>query len=50
MQSGISILDQIDLLEEQVKMVTGEIALSNSTLKRLVEQSTDDPENSKIQV
>ncbi|XP_020600098.1 kinesin-like protein KIN-7K, chloroplastic isoform X2 [Phalaenopsis equestris] len=49
-ESGISMADQIDLLEEQVKMVTGEIALNNSTLKRLVEQSAIDPENSKIQI
>ncbi|KAI0520558.1 hypothetical protein KFK09_008034 [Dendrobium nobile] len=48
--SGVSLSDQIELLEEQVKMVTGEIALSNSTLKRLVEQSADDSDNSKIQL
>lgn len=48
--SGMSMSDQLDLLEEQVKMVAGEIALSNSTLKRLVEQSVDDPDNSKVQL
>lgn len=42
--------DQIDLLVEQVKMLAGEIAFSTSTLKRLVEQSVNDPESSKSQV
>ncbi|KAK3006762.1 hypothetical protein RJ639_016203 [Escallonia herrerae] len=42
--------DQMDLLVEQVKMLAGEIAFSTSTLKRLVEQSVNDPESSKIQV
>lgn len=42
--------DQIDLLVEQVKMLAGEIAFSTSTLKRLMEQSTNDPEGSRTQV
>lgn len=42
--------DQMDLLVEQVKMLAGEIAFSTSTLKRLVDQSVDDPESSKAQV
>lgn len=42
--------DRMDLLVEQVKMLAGEIAFSTSTLKRLVEQSVDDPESSKTQV
>lgn len=42
--------DEIDLLVEQVKMLAGEIAFSTSTLKRLVDQSVDDPENSQTQV
>ncbi|KAK2978273.1 hypothetical protein RJ640_017124 [Escallonia rubra] len=42
--------DQMDLLVEQVKMLAGEIAFSTSTLKRLVEQSVNGPESSKIQV
>lgn len=40
----------MDLLVEQVKMLAGEIAFSTSTLKRLVEQSVDDPESTKPQV
>ncbi|KAJ6671427.1 CENTROMERE PROTEIN E [Salix viminalis] len=42
--------DQMDLLGEQVKMLAGEIAFSTSTLKRLVEQSVNDPDSSKIQI
>ena len=42
--------DEMDLLVEQVKMLSGEIAFSTSTLKRLVEQSVTDPESSKTQV
>ncbi|KAK3412575.1 kinesin-like protein KIN-7D, mitochondrial [Eucalyptus grandis] len=47
---GISMSDQMDLLVEQVKMLAGEIAFSTSTLKRLVDQSVDDPESSKTQI
>ena len=50
MQGGITVSDQMDLLVEQVKMLAGEIAFSTSTLKRLVEQSVNDPDSSKTQV
>ncbi|CAN4112437.1 unnamed protein product [Withania somnifera] len=46
-QAGISLSDQMDLLVEQVKMLAGEIAFSTSTLKRMIEQSVNDPRNSK---
>ncbi|KAJ8556054.1 hypothetical protein K7X08_022812 [Anisodus acutangulus] len=49
-QEGIPMSDQMDLLVEQVKMLAGEIAFSTSTLKRLVEQSANDPESSQTQV
>ncbi|XP_047329481.1 kinesin-like protein KIN-7D, mitochondrial isoform X2 [Impatiens glandulifera] len=42
--------DEMDLHVEQVKMLAGEIAFSSSTLKRLVEQSVNDPSGSKIQI
>ena len=42
--------DEMDLLVEQVKMLAEEIALSTSTLKRLVDQSVNDPDSSKDQV
>lgn len=48
-QTGMTASDQMDLLVEQVKMLAGEIAFSTSTLKRLVEQSVNDPDGSKIQ-
>ncbi|KAL8156351.1 kinesin-like protein KIN-7D, mitochondrial isoform X2 [Apium graveolens] len=47
---GLLMSDQYDLLVEQVKMLAGEIAFSTSTLKRLMEQSTNDPEGSRTQI
>jgi len=47
---GVMTPDEIDLLVEQVKMLAGEIAFSTSTLKRLVDQSVNDPENSQTQI
>ncbi|CAN1791440.1 Kinesin-like protein KIN-7D, mitochondrial [Linum perenne] len=43
-------LATMDLLVEQVKMLAGEIAFSTSTLKRLVEQSVNNPDSSKTQI
>ncbi|KAK4740217.1 hypothetical protein R3W88_003914 [Solanum pinnatisectum] len=48
--AGVSLSDQMDLLVEQVKMLAGEIAFSTSTLKRMIEQSVHDPENSKSHI
>lgn len=48
-QAGMT-SDQMDLLAEQVKMLAGEIALSTSTLKRLMDQSANDPDGSQVQV
>ncbi|KAK7283524.1 hypothetical protein RIF29_13094 [Crotalaria pallida] len=45
-----NVTDQMDLLVEQVKMLAGDIAFSTSTLKRLMEQSVNDPESSKTQI
>ncbi|XP_057436738.1 kinesin-like protein KIN-7D, mitochondrial isoform X2 [Lotus japonicus] len=47
---GMTMSDQMDLLVEQVKMLAGDIAFSTSTLKRLTEQSVNDPEGSKTQI
>ncbi|KAF3796700.1 Kinesin-related protein 11 [Nymphaea thermarum] len=47
--AAMSTADQMDLLVEQVKMLAGEVALSTSTLKRLVEQSVNDPDGTHIQ-
>ncbi|KAM0923546.1 hypothetical protein ACQ4PT_005464 [Festuca glaucescens] len=46
--SGTTIVDQIDLLQEQVKMLGGEVALSTSSLKRLLEQAANNPDDSQI--
>ncbi|GAU22078.1 hypothetical protein TSUD_309820 [Trifolium subterraneum] len=47
---GVTMSDQMDLLVEQVKMLAGDIAFSTSTLKRLMEQSVNDPDGSKSQI
>uniref|UniRef100_J3LY15 Kinesin motor domain-containing protein n=2 Tax=Oryza brachyantha TaxID=4533 RepID=J3LY15_ORYBR len=47
--SGTTIVDQIDLLQEQVKMLAGEVALCTSSLKRLSEQVVNNPDDSQIQ-
>ncbi|XP_062184780.1 kinesin-like protein KIN-7E, chloroplastic [Phragmites australis] len=47
--SGATIVDQIDLLQEQVKMLAGEVALCTSSLKRLSEQAANNPDNFQIQ-
>ncbi|KAK4772152.1 hypothetical protein SAY86_013927 [Trapa natans] len=46
----MSMSDEMELLVEQVKMLAGDIAFSTSTLKRLMEQSVDDPLISKSQI
>uniref|UniRef100_A0A0D9XLH6 Kinesin motor domain-containing protein n=1 Tax=Leersia perrieri TaxID=77586 RepID=A0A0D9XLH6_9ORYZ len=50
MQATITASDQMDLLIEQVKMLAGEIAFGTSSLKRLIEQSIEDPEGTKNQI
>lgn len=47
--TGTTIIDQMDLLREQVKMLAGEVALCTSSLKRLTEQAATHPEDSQIQ-
>ncbi|KAH7681080.1 Plus-end-directed kinesin ATPase protein [Dioscorea alata] len=47
--TGMTIIDQMDLLREQVKMLAGEVALCTSSLKRLSEQAVSNPEDSNIQ-
>ncbi|XP_073003631.1 kinesin-like protein KIN-7E, chloroplastic isoform X2 [Typha latifolia] len=47
--TGTTIIDQIDLLREQVKMLAGEVALCTSSLKRLSEQAANNPEDLQIQ-
>ncbi|PKA54520.1 Kinesin-like protein NACK1 [Apostasia shenzhenica] len=47
--TGTTIMDEMDLLGEQIKMLAGEVALCTSSLKRLTEQAANNPENSSIQ-
>ncbi|CAA7396776.1 unnamed protein product [Spirodela intermedia] len=47
--TGTTITDQMDLMQEQVKMLAGEVALCTSSLKRLSEQAVKNPEDSQIQ-
>ncbi len=42
--------DQIDLLREQIKMLAGEVAFCTSSLKRLIEQAANNPDDLQIQV
>ncbi|XWS25109.1 hypothetical protein CRYUN_Cryun27aG0042700 [Craigia yunnanensis] len=46
--SGTTIIDQMDLLHEQMKMLAGEVALSISSLKRLSEKAASSPEDSQL--
>lgn len=47
--TGTTIMDQLDLLREQVKMLAGEVALFTSSLKRLSEQAAINPDDPGIQ-
>ena len=42
--------DQMELLREQVKMLVGEVALLTSSLRRLSEQATTNPDDYQLQV
>ncbi|KAK8984848.1 hypothetical protein V6N11_020161 [Hibiscus sabdariffa] len=46
--SGTTITDQMDLLQEQMKMLAGEVALSISSLKRLSEKAASNPGDSQL--
>lgn len=47
--TGTTITDQMDLIREQVKMLSGEVALCTSSLKRLSEQAANKPEDSQLE-
>ncbi|XAR62822.1 Plus-end-directed kinesin ATPase [Bertholletia excelsa] len=46
--TGTTIIDQMDLLREQLKMLAGEVAFCTSSLKRVSEQAASNPEDSKL--
>ncbi|MCD7452081.1 hypothetical protein HAX54_014921 [Datura stramonium] len=47
--TGTTITDQMDLLNEQVKMLAGEVALCVSSLKRVSEQAVKSPGDLQLQ-
>ncbi|KAF5780429.1 putative plus-end-directed kinesin ATPase transcription factor bZIP family [Helianthus annuus] len=47
--TGTTITDQMDLIHEQVKMLSGDLALCTSSLKRLSEQAVNRPEDLQLQ-
>ncbi|TYH54181.1 hypothetical protein ES332_D09G151000v1 [Gossypium tomentosum] len=46
--TSVKAIDQIDLLREQQKILSGEVALHSSTLKRLSEEAARNPLNEQI--
>ncbi|KAK7285449.1 hypothetical protein RJT34_20222 [Clitoria ternatea] len=48
--TSVKSVDQIDLLREQHKILSGEVALHSSALKRLSEEATRNPQNGQIHV
>ncbi|KAK4256253.1 hypothetical protein QN277_009140 [Acacia crassicarpa] len=49
MKTSIKSIDQIDLLREQQQILSGEVALHSSALKRLSEEAANNPEKDQIQ-
>ncbi|KAF9599347.1 hypothetical protein IFM89_036804 [Coptis chinensis] len=47
---SLKMVDQIDLLREQQKFLSGEVALHSSALKRLSEEAAHNPEKKPLQV
>jgi hypothetical protein len=43
-------IDHVDLLREQLKILSGEVALQTSVLKRLTEEAGRSPQSENIQV
>lgn len=48
--TSIKTIDQIDLLREQQKILSGEVALHSSALKRLSEEAARNPQKEQLQV
>lgn len=43
-------MDHVDLLKEQLKILSGEVALHSSVLKRLSDEAVNSPDKEQIQV
>jgi uncharacterized ferritin-like protein (DUF455 family) len=50
LQVSTKTIDHVDLLREQLKILSGEVALHTSVLKRLTEEAGRNPNSEKIQV
>ncbi|XP_078157601.1 P-loop containing nucleoside triphosphate hydrolases superfamily protein isoform X2 [Carex rostrata] len=48
--TSIKTMDQVDLMREQLKILSGEVALQTSVLKRLTEEALNSPNKEQIQV
>ncbi|XP_038976670.1 kinesin-like protein KIN-7D, chloroplastic isoform X1 [Phoenix dactylifera] len=48
--TSIKTIDHVDLLREQLKILSGEVALHSSVLKRLSDDATNNPKNEQIQM
>ncbi|KAG4927982.1 hypothetical protein JHK84_053544 [Glycine max] len=48
--TSIKSVDQIDLLREQHKILSGEVALHSSALKRLSDEATRNPQNGQVEM
>lgn len=49
-QAGTKIIDHVDLLREQIKILSGDVALSSSVLKRLSDEAANSHRKDQIQV
>ncbi|KAK1301343.1 Kinesin-like protein NACK2 [Acorus calamus] len=47
---SIKSVDHVDLLKEQLKILSGEVALHSSALKRLTEEAASNPEKEEIHI
>lgn len=49
-QAGTKTIDHVDLLREQLKILSGDVALSSSVLKRLSDEAANSHRKDQIQV
>ncbi|KAG1358812.1 Kinesin-like protein KIN-7K, chloroplastic [Cocos nucifera] len=50
LRTSIKTIDHVDLLREQLKILSGEVALHSSVLKRLSDEANNNPKNEQIQM
>lgn len=49
-QTSMKTIDHVDLLREQLKILSGEVALHSSVLKRLSDEAVNSPNKEQIHV